>query len=198
MKSQSIQAAPSRYLPASLLAGAYTVFGYLLGLAVAGICVGSLRLDQVWLMIAFTWAGPFLTGLFVFRPLAIFRRLPIGYLHSLRQLVLVELISVNLVLGITAPLFDLLRHYWIGTIIEPGDATVWLCVAISTLAGVAALVPFYYWLYRNGLMSLVPCLYCPRGAEDDSDLALPQNIWIPLTISILLFIAGTYVTIRIQ
>ncbi len=198
MEPQPIQIPPSKYLLASVSAGAYTVFAYLLGLAFAGICVGALRITQLPLMIAFTWACPFLVGLLVFHSPILYWRLPTGYLQNLRRIAVIELISVNIVLGIAAPLFDLLRNRYIGIFVDAADATLWLCVAISTLAGLAAVASFYYWLCRNKLTPLVPCLYCPRSAQDNSDLTLPPAIWLPLTLSILLFIAGTAVTVYIQ
>ena len=107
-----------KYLLASFFAGAYTVFGYLFGLVLAGICIGTLNLNQLYLMVFFTWASPLFVGLLIFRPLLVSRRLHSGYIHSLRWILIVEIISVNLVLGIAAPLFDLLRKHWIGFLVE--------------------------------------------------------------------------------
>lgn len=189
----------AKRLGVSLAAGVYTLAGYMVGLAVAGVCLAALQISSLALMIVFTWAGPFLVGWLVFRPLIVGYHQRGGYLATLKQTALVELIGVNLMLGTTAPLFDLLRFLWLGVFLDPRGATLWLVVAISAAAGAAAIAGFYGWLCNRGYRLLVMRVSEGQvGRQEASHTATVRRLWAPLAVSLLLLVVGTYLTIRIE
>ena len=93
-----------------------------------------------------------------------------SYGSGLRQLALSDLTAHNLVFGATIPTFFLLSSTWFPGGVEASNPLVWVGLAVATLAGLLADLPFEAWLAHQGIP------LWPWRAPGGSEVAPPRSL----------------------
>jgi len=118
-----------------------------------------------------------------------------GYWPAVRQTLLTEVVSLNLVLAAMFPIFFFLRFRWFPADLELANPIPWLIMSITCISSALIVYPFNRWLCRRGFCSVLAQLICDRADEKPSTAPNLRNIWYVLVPSVILLIASVVLTI---
>ncbi|MGD8499988.1 MAG: serine hydrolase, partial [Phycisphaerales bacterium] len=164
----------------ALYASVHCLVGYVVGIVLAVVYFVVLhRSADGPIIVVVSYAVPFVVGLMIFRAPFVAKRLGESYSLALRRTVLTEIVSLNLVLAVTFPVFFFLRFRWFPSDLELATPVLWLMISISGLAGAVIVYPFNAWMCRRGFGSALAQLATEQEPADVKMSKTPnlKNIW---------------------
>jgi CubicO group peptidase (beta-lactamase class C family) len=138
---------------------------------------------------------PLVVGLMVFRAPFVTGYWGKKYLLAVRQTLLTEVVSLNLVLAAIFPIFFFLRFRWFPTDLELANPIPWLIISIACISSALIVYPFNSWLCRRGFCSVLVQLICDRADEKSATAPNLRNIWYVFAPSVILLIVSVVLTI---
>jgi len=138
---------------------------------------------------------PLVVGLMIFRAPFVVGQWDKKYLLAVRQTLLIEVTSLNLVLAAIFPVFFFLRFRWFPSDLELDNPIPWLIISISCIASGLIVYPFHSWICRRGFRSVLVQLIRDRADEKPATAPNIRNIWHVLVPSVILLIASVVLTI---
>jgi hypothetical protein len=142
-----------------------------------------------------SYCVPLVVGLMIFRAPFLVGQWDKKYLLAVRQTLLTEVVSLNLVLAAIFPVFFFLRFRWFPTDLELDNPIPWLIMSVSCIASALIIYPFNSWLCRRGFGSVLVQLICDRADEKPTTAPNLRNIWYVFVPSVILLIVSVVLTI---